>query len=104
MQEQVKALNLRRIGLSYDDIATEMGLSREAASALVLCELNERYPGLDDEKALELVRLDAILMAISDQVDAGHLGAVDRAIKVHEKRVSILKFKAEPLDLADLYG
>ena len=91
---RASALTLRMAGASYRAIGLKLGVSHVQALADVktsLAALKDVHDGLaEDLRTLELARLDWLLLAISSQVSKGHLGAVDRALKISERRARFL--------------
>jgi hypothetical protein len=93
-----KAFELRKAGVGYRAIAAQLGVSQGQACKDVkrvlkaLSELEQQEA--DSYRTMELQRLDGMLLAISTQVRAGHLGAIDRALKISESRRKLLGIDA----------
>jgi len=90
-----KALALRRAGLDYDRIAQETGYAnRSGAYKAVAGLLAERVKAsesvADGVIDLELERLDVMLVGIWDKARRGDLHAVDRVIRIGERRAKLL--------------
>jgi hypothetical protein len=95
-EKQAKALALRKAGVSYVGIAEALGYSSgsgafKAVSAGLKKTLQEPA---DELRKLELARLDDMLKAIASHVSAGSLTAIDRAIKIQERRAKLLGLDA----------
>jgi transcriptional regulator with XRE-family HTH domain len=92
----LSALDLRRSGLSYAQVAAKLGIAESTASELVQRALQGvvQEPGADVIK-LELQRLDAALAAIWARVVKGEVEVIDRLLKIQERRA-----KLEGLDKA----
>lgn len=94
--KQRKALELRRSGATYIQIAKALGYQTpggaERAVKASLDRITEE-PARDVLK-LELERLDVALRAIATSVSQGHLGAVDRWIRLSESRRHLLGLDA----------
>jgi AcrR family transcriptional regulator len=94
----IKALELRRKGKSYPDIADELGVSLSTAYRYVNNELERlaRERKLEGEKVLELeiARLDRITEAIAERVEAGSLDHVETFLKVMDRRAKLLGLNA----------
>lgn len=96
IQERRKtALGLRRGGSSYRQIADVLHVSHtqirsdiKAALALGRDELKKTAV---EFVALEMERLDGYLVSINQQVANGHLGAIDRALRIMDMRISLLE-------------
>lgn len=91
----LRALDMRRAGYTYEAIAEELGLTKAGAWKLVQRELKEltKEPARDLQK-LELDRLDAMLLGIWDKASSGNLLAIDRALKIQERRARLLGLDA----------
>jgi hypothetical protein len=91
-EKQGKALEYRKGGVTYQKIADLLGYKTptgaEKAVKAALDRITEA-PAKQVRK-LELERLDAILTSIWGQIAKGHLGAIDRAIKIMERRARYL--------------
>lgn len=98
---QLKALELRKAGVSYQRIAETLGYKdasgawRAVKSALKKT-LQEPAAEL---RTLEVERLDAMLSAIWASVKQGQYGAQDRALKIMERRAKLLGLDA-PVKIA----
>ncbi len=97
-ERRARALQLRKEGASFNDIGAELGMSRSAAHKTVqrgLAELTRLAEGEADElRAMELARLDALLNAVWPAATDGDLPAVDRALKIGERRARLLGLDA----------
>lgn len=91
-ENQMKALALRKAGVSYQSIADAIGYKdpsgawRAVKSAL---KLTLQEPA-EELRTLELARLDDMLKAIASHVQAGNLTAIDRALKIQDRRAKLL--------------
>ena len=93
---QLKALTLRKAGVSYWGIAEALGY-KDASGAwrAVKAALKKTLQEPADElRTLELSRLDDMLKAIAPHVAAGNLTAIDRALKIQERRARLLGLDA----------
>ena len=97
------ALKLRQAGLAYRDIATTLtqkGFPCHYATAYtdvktVLQEIiDETSEKAEQLRTLELQRLDTMMKAIWDKVVSGDEKAVDRALKIQERRSRLLGLDA----------
>lgn len=100
-----EALRLRLKGLSYDDIVEELdkvgvkgatfnnvrGAVKRAMSRL----RREAAESAQEVMELELARLDALFLAAMQAVTHGDVGAIDKAVKVMERRSKYLGLDAE---------
>lgn len=97
-ERRLKALELRKAGAPYRAIASQLGVSLKQAYDDVTQELEVLAEKSQAEAAhvrtLELERLDAMTMAIWQQVRQGNQGAIDRALRVMERRAKLLGIDA----------
>lgn len=98
LDRQAKALELRRMGKGYVEIAAALEIGKSQAHRLVkagLAEAREQIRASGDElRSEELSRLDALLSSLWPQARKGSLGAVDRVIKVMERKAKLLGLDA----------
>lgn len=94
--KQRQALELRKAGVSYVAIAERLGYrGPSGAHAAVRAGLKKTLQEPADElRQLEVERLDAALLAIWPQVKQGNHGAIDRALRIMERRAKLLGLDA----------
>lgn len=100
-ERAVQAFELRKNGASLRQIAEQLGYADPSGAHKAIMTLlkRERVEAVEDYRKVELARLDAMLLAIASQVRSGHLGAIDRALKIMERRAKLLGLDApEKLD------
>ncbi len=87
-----QALELRRAGVTYDLIAERVGYSeRGAARKAVVRALRRTLEGpAEDVRELEADRLDRLQSGLWAQAMKGNLGAVDRVLRLMERRARLL--------------
>lgn len=89
-----ESVRLRREGVTLDRIAEELGCSRPAVIKhlrAALADLAENTHAETVEwRAMELERLDALHRAIWEQALSGDLPAVDRVLRIMERRARML--------------
>jgi DNA-binding transcriptional MerR regulator len=92
MEKATKALRLREAGLTYEEIAQQLNLSNRGAAHNLVKRHLKRYVDepAEEHLALELSRLDMLTRALSTKVAKGELGAIDRYLKVMERRAKYL--------------
>jgi hypothetical protein len=98
LEAEEKALTLRRIGVSYRDIARAMTVSLGQAHKLVkrgLARRMDKCEELAEEvRTLELERLDLLMRGIWKNAESGNTQAIDRVLKIMERRSSLLGLDA----------
>jgi hypothetical protein len=111
LEKQLQALKLRMAGVSYEDIARTVGYKGPSGAYQAVKSAMKktlREPA-DELRTLELGRLDEALRAIWPQVKKGNLLAIDRYLKIAERRAKLAGMDAKTevnltgkLDLADI--
>lgn len=97
-ERRVQALALRREGATFTEIGEALGINRSAAHKAVSRALDELAQLAEGEvvslRALELDRLDALQRSVWTQAMDGALPAVDRVLKIMERRSKLLGLDA----------
>ena len=97
-ERRVQALELRKAGASYRAIGSKLGTSEAQAHRDVAHELGrlaaEAHDLAADVRTLELERLDVLTLALWKDAKAGNQGAIDRVLKVMERRAKLMGIDA----------
>jgi hypothetical protein len=98
-ERALKALELRKKGVRYEQIAQQLGYSnRGNAHKAVMKELKLLAKECLEEAAqvrdLELQRLDALYLKAWEAVEEGDLPSIDRCLRVQERRAKLLGLDA----------
>lgn len=98
-ERALKALELRKKGVRYEQIAQQLGYSnRGSAHKAVMKELNLLAKECLEEAAqvrdLELQRLDDLFLAAWKAIADGSESAIDRALRVSESRRKLMGLDA----------
>lgn len=98
-ERALKALELRKKGFRYEQIAQQLGYSnRGSAHKAVMRELNLLAKECQEEAAqvrdLELQRLDDLFLAAWKAIAGGSESAIDRALRVSESRRKLMGLDA----------
>lgn len=86
-ERQAKALELRKAGATYKQIAEQLGYSSpQSVAATIKSALDRmiREPA-EELRQMEYERLNHILLTLWPRVQAGELAAVDRAMRVMDR-------------------
>lgn len=98
LQRQRDALEYRRGGSSYSAIGAKLEISAQRAQQLVAAALEATAAEIrtdgDALRALELERLDVAIRAIAEKVKGGDLRAIDRWLRISERRAKLLGLDA----------
>ena len=98
LQRQKAAVELRRMGKSYAEIGRQVGISTSRAHALVTRAMIEARASIREDvvelRALEISRLDGMLGGLWPDARSGNVGAVDRVLKIMERRARLLGLDA----------
>lgn len=93
-----KALQLRLEGYSYGKIAEACGVHKNAAWSAVQRALIRLQKQIDETaelvRRMELERLDLMLVPMMKMAIKGNQGAVDRALRIMERRARLLGLDA----------
>ena len=89
-QKRDRALSLRLTGATYQAIADAMGVNKSTVKRWI----DTAIDGVDKENAKQLIaleneRLNRAMRAIWPKVIDGQLGAVDRVVKLSERRARL---------------
>lgn len=100
VEREQEVIKLRRAGLAWSQVASQLGFANESGPFKVfrrvlarrLEELNE---SVDEVRALELDRLDAMLRGgLFAKAQGGDVYAIDRVLKISERRSALLGLDA----------
>lgn len=91
-EKRKKALELRRAGWSFEDIAAEVGYANKGSAHRAV---KQGIAAITRESATELIelelsRLDDLLAGLYESARNGDLFAVDRALKIADQRAKFL--------------
>ena len=95
-EKQRQALELRKAGASYDEIARKIGYrSKSGAYKAVTSALNKMLKEPAEElRTLEMARLDRLLVGVWGAAVQGNQGAIDRVLRILERRAKLLGLDA----------
>lgn len=93
-----QALDLRRTGATFRQIADTLGVTQSTAHKYVATEIDRLNAASREDaervRTLEADRLDRALLSIWPQVTRGNFGAIDRMIRIMERRARLLGLDA----------
>jgi hypothetical protein len=100
VERRIMALNMRRAGASYREIATTLrcGLKtaeRDVRHALAALAAEQRA-GAEALRALEAARLDALQVAFWRKAVAGDVEAAKVVLRIFERRARLLGLDVQP--------
>ncbi len=94
-ERQAKALSLRRMGLSYADIAREVGCSKAVAISDVRTAIQSLHvEDATELRKIELARYDEMLFALDEKIAAGDPLAITTALNISQRRCALLGLDA----------
>lgn len=95
-EKRARALELRKAGATYDQIARQVGFSERGAAyrAVQTALLEITQEPAQEVRQLELERLDAMLLGLWPAARKGKEGAVDRVLRIMERRAKLLGLDA----------
>lgn len=98
VENQARALELRRAGLGFEAIGAQLGIKKSQAHRLVVSGLAEARAQVaasaDELRSEELSRLDGMLTGLWPRARKGEVAAVDRVLKISERRAKLLGLDA----------
>ncbi len=98
LEHQRQALELRRMGLGYEAIGAQLGIGKSQAHRLVQRGLAEARAlintSADELRSEQISRLDAMLTGLWPRARKGEVVAVDRVLKLMERRDKLLGIEA----------
>lgn len=96
VERAAEALRLRKRGLTYEQIADQLGYAGPSGAYRAIHQALHKtlQEPADDVRALEVTRLDALLDALWDAALSGKWLAVDRVLKIMERRAALLGLDA----------
>ncbi len=104
-ERRAKAIELRKLGLTYRQIGEQVGVTESGAHKIVigaLRDLNAKSAeSAADLRRLETERLDQLLVAVVGKARQGHLGAVDRVLRIMQRRARLWGLDAPTTVKAD---
>lgn len=97
-----RALQLRLAGATYDQIAQQLEYSGKASAWRAVKEALAAGSDLGDRRReeidLELTRLDRLLVALWPKAQQGDVQAIDRVLKIGERRAALLASGFDAVD------
>lgn len=96
LEKRRQALELAKAGIDYQTIADRIGYnSRQAAWKAVNSAIKDIIrPPAEAVRDMQIARLDSMLASIWASVKQGQYGAIDRALKLEERRAKLLGLDA----------
>ncbi len=103
-EREREALELRKAGKTFDEIARALGYSERggAAKAVSRALAATIQEPADELRRLEVARLDALWSALWPLATDGQLAAVDRCLAVQSRRARLLGLDAPPRHAIDV--
>ena len=97
-ERREKALKYRKAGMTYKQIGEQLGISFQAAHKLVISALDEITKKINEEadqlRTLEVERLNTLFLSMYNKAIKGDHGAVDRCLRIMERRARLLGLDA----------
>lgn len=97
-ERQRLAFEYRKAGASFAQIGRNLNISHEQARIdvnKVIAALNAESQDMAKEyRTTMLERLDAMLLGVWSQASKGHLSAIDRVLRIEERRAKLLGLDA----------
>lgn len=104
-ERRAQYLNLRKAGYTYERIGAQYGVTRQAVYDVVTRVLkSQQAEAVADLRTLENERLDDMLRAIYAQAVKGDTGAIDRILRIMERRAKLWGLDAPVQSVVDNGG
>ena len=98
-ENRERAVELRKAGVTYERIAAQLGITRQSAHEHVTKAMRQAAERTTetavDVVRLELARLDTMLTGLWTQARQGDPPAIDRVLRIMERRARLLGLDAE---------
>jgi hypothetical protein len=95
---ELEAINLRKAGLTYENIGKELGYTPQGAWKLVKRALNrvilKTMENAEEYRQVELQRLDELWSSVYPLALKGHLKSVETCLKIMQRRAKLLGLDA----------
>lgn len=90
-EQERLALEYRKAGYHYDVIADKLHLANKGAAWKVVQRALRRMvkEPAEDVRALELARLDDLLLGVWDRAKRGDVLSIDRVLRMQERRAEL---------------
>ena len=89
-----RAFELRKAGATYQQIGSQLGVTKQAANKMikrVLAELKDLTDGdAEDVRRIEVERLDVMTLALWPKARRGDVQEVDRVLRIMQRRAELL--------------
>jgi len=102
-EHEMKALQMRREGFSYPEIASKMGITQAGAFQCVMRvlaafedDIKELVPSV---RQIELQRLDYYLSKLKERINQGNDKAIGSALRIQERRAKLMGLDA-PVEIS----
>lgn len=91
-EREERALDLAALGYSYERIARELGFSHRSSARTAVKRALTAIPAEAAKhlRDVELHTLDLAQRSLADRIVRGHLGAIDRLIRIMDHRAKLL--------------
>lgn len=88
----VDAVQMRIQGYSYQDIRDQLGFTTTDEVRVAIDRILADYAveATEELRVIEAARLDHYLVMLEELIDSGHVQAIDKAIKVQERRARLM--------------
>ena len=107
-QRRIQALELRKAGYTYEQIGAALGITDTMAHKHVVKALgiiNEKLSEATEElRTLEVHRIDAMIVVLWPRVLRGDYQAIDRVVKLMERRAKLLGLDAPTKQIVGMEG
>ena len=97
-ENRAKAWEYRKLGATYTAIGQKLGVSHESVRRYIQATLDQlkrdELKDASEWRRMELARLDDLWLAVGPRANRGELAAVDRGLRIMERRSRMLGLDA----------
>lgn len=101
LEQRKLVMTLRKAGYTEQAIADQLGLTQPAVHRSIVTSIKELVRSVNEDteeyRAIELARLEQLQQSIWAKATAGDLQAIDRVIRISERRSRLLGLDAQPV-------
>lgn len=95
-EREMRALDYRRKGHTYEEISRYMGLGGPGVAYRIIQRAMSKaiVENADEVRAVELDRLDGFLTRLQEKIERGDTKAIDTALRIMDRRAKMLGLDA----------
>ena len=100
LERQLKAVELRKMGFTYEQIGKQIGYTAEGARQLILSAIKDRkamlVESVDELRQMQFERLEAAYLRLQPQIARGDTKAINTAVNLFKRQAALLGLDVTP--------